>query len=94
MILQILLFILDYILPILIIIQGKKLSHLEEEHPMTGQLWKLTGYLLLPATLIVSILSLFRSLNTQLIMTVCILIMQIIILIFLKNSASKLSDKK
>ena len=94
MIVQILLFILDYIIPVLIIIQGKKLASQKTEYPLISQLWKLTGYLLLPATLIVSILSVLRPLNTQLILTVCTLIMQTIIFIFLKNSENRLSDTK
>ncbi|EEG48556.1 hypothetical protein RUMHYD_02560, partial [Blautia hydrogenotrophica DSM 10507] len=56
--------------------------------------WKLTGYMLLPATLIISFLSLFRPTVTQIILTSCVLLMQIIILIFLNISAKKLSEKK
>lgn len=61
---------------------------------ISGQIWKLTGYMLLPATLIISLLSLFRTTVTQIILTSCVLLMQIIILIFLSISAKKLSEKK
>ncbi len=93
MILRILLFLLAYIIPVLIIVQGRKMSRRESEHPLAAQLWKLTGYLLVPATVIVSALSLTRPVNTQLILTACVVLLQVILLIFLMKSASRLSEK-
>ena len=83
----------NFIIPVFIVIRGRRLSS-KSPKTISGQIWKLTGYMLLPATLIISFLSLFRPTVTQIILTSCVLLMQIIILIFLNISAKKLSEKK
>ncbi len=92
MITQFLLFLLNFIIPVFILSQGRKIAQQDTEHPLIGQIWKLTGCMLLPAAVIVSILSLLHSVKTQLFATICVLILQIIIFCFLKKSASKLSE--
>ncbi len=82
----------NFIIPVFIVIRGRRLSS-KSPKTISGQIWKLTGYMLLPATLIIPCF-LFRPTVTQIILTSCVLLMQIIILIFLNISAKKLSEKK
>lgn len=93
MVLWFIFLIVNFIIPVFIIRKGRKLS-LEQENTMAGQIWKLTGYMLLPATLIITLLCLGRPLRTQVILTGCVLLMQVIILVFLNASARSLADRQ
>ena len=43
----------NFIIPVFIVIRGRRLSS-KSPKTISGQIWKLTGYMLLPATLIIS----------------------------------------
>ena len=94
MAMRIVLFILCFLIPVFIIVHSQKLSSRMKDQPLPGQIWKLTGFMLLPATVIVSVLSFFHPGRTQLIITACVLAMQLIILLFLERSVKRFQEEK